>query len=134
MASKLKNYVRLDAKHQFVIGSNIKRRSKPVSGKWAQIFSPNCCGNPLQYTPVDVTSTTFVFEIFCDDITLFSVLVSTSPATTTIAELVDLLNSDLSGIGTFSVVDTTIIQFDPKAGVLEAGCPGNTLSFTVDAD
>ena len=128
-----KVYVRLDAGGNPIAGTNVTRLKMPKTGSWRQIDANTCCFpyTELTVTPADVTDNDFTLTILCDATTLLTVKVYTTAATTTIDELVDALNTQLSYLGQF-FVDGSDIKFKLKLDVSEAWACTGTLSFTVN--
>lgn len=130
MANKLKHFVRLDAKNQPVLASNIARSKKPVSGKWLRIFPPNCCNDLISYTPLDLPSATgidFVLNCDGDPIMTARLLGTTTDLTTFVARL----NTNLGSLIEFSALGTSV-QAAPNLDVFGPLCAGQ-LSFTAEA-
>lgn len=100
MSNKLRYWVRLDSKHTPVGGSNIARKNKPKSGNWQEILKETCCGPEITDEDVDVTLTGVNVVITCSTGNTFTVDLEDT-TTTTMAELIIALNSQLGYVGTF---------------------------------
>lgn len=132
MNNRLKIFTRLDAQNNRIPGSSVKRLTMPRTGKWVEDVPANLCCFPyfqLSATPSDVTDDDFTLTITCDGVDVVVVNVTAEAATTSIDELVDLLNEKAGYLGDFSVSGSTIV-FKLKQEVVT--CAEEDLEFTVE--
>ena len=128
-----KSYIRIDASGRDIAGSNILRKKKPVTGKWRELTAYQCCNNvvtqKLISTPASTALTVVNFSLLCGA-TVVSKL-SVTATTTTLAQVVAVLNTNFSMYGVFTVVGLTI-TLDLIKSIGDAFCTGGTLSFVIN--
>lgn len=129
---RMKYYTRLDGSGNPISGTNVARLKMPKTGSWREIDGNTCCFpyTSMTYTPADVTSDEFTVIILCSASEMLSVQVILEVDTTTIEELVDALNAQLSYLGQFSV-DGDAIDLKLKLSVSEGWLCDGDLTFTV---
>lgn len=114
MANKKRYFVRLDSKHQPVLGSLIERTKKPKEGKFTEVFFENCC------TLIDsaLGGGNYSVEFKRDGVRY--ILIATGQSTAEAAAT--FLNTNYPGLATFSGINASgsIIAEDVKlGGILE---------------
>lgn len=122
---RYKEYVRQDAAHRDVAGTNIWRLKKPKTGSWRQIIDgANACCFPyteLSAEPtLDITDYTVIIE--CDSATYLSLRFVTDDSVGDIETLVSELNDRLGYLGTFSVSGNEVVLKLRKEIIDGMGC------------
>lgn len=130
MNPKLKTYIRIDANGRDIAGSNVLRTKMPVTGRWRELDSSLCCAPyiAIETTPADAYVSNIVISILCDDIEVMAI--TSTGDSTTIQEMVDILNANFSYLGTFST-DGTIITLKLHLSIAETLCASGTLTMSV---
>lgn len=128
--NRLKSYTRLDGQGRRVPGSNVLRLKKPVTGSWVEDEAYQCCGPSItvEGTPEDVFLANIVLSILCDDVEVLSI--TSLGDSTTIEEMVDVLNANFSYLGTFST-DGTDITLLLHLNIANTLCPDGDLTLEV---
>lgn len=127
---RIRKFIRLDGSNRTIPGSVVERKHKPKHGKWIEIPNDTCCdGVRLVSTPADVTDDTFTLTILCDGTPVVTQTV-TGAVTTTIDDVVALLNAQAGYFGSFFVSGSDIILELSQAASSDI-CPDGTLTFTV---
>jgi hypothetical protein len=131
----LKAYVRFDGTGRIIPGSLVLRRTKPKVGNWKEIQGYECC-NP-EFT------TTIQFQTIPDGISpgvgllvkcgadpegTLIYFISYPPEINTTAEVVSYLNTLLSGVASFTVVNATTISVSFSQIIANAICQGESLT------
>ena len=130
--NKLRAFTRLDGSLRVVPGSTVLRKKKPVTGRWVENEAYTCCAPSvdIEVTPEDVVISDVVFSLLCDDVEV-SVTSLTTDASSSIDDLVAILNANLGYLGVFST-DGTIITLKLKLDIANTLCPEGDLSMTID--
>lgn len=127
-------FIRVDASGRDVVGSNVLRRRKPVTGRWRQLNAYECC-NPLlvqsiDSTPASFSLTTVNFHLLCDGVAVAdrSVVSTTTNQTT----LITALNANFSVYGVFTPLSTTGVTLALHDDIAQALCPDGVLTFVIN--
>jgi len=135
MNNRNRLFTRLDAQNNKIPGSSVERLKMPRTGKWVEEAVNICCFpyTELSYEPVSVESTIFTFIISCDGSNFMTIDVTSGEAIDTIEGVVELLNSQLSFLGSFTVEGSEIVAKFKNEVLTPFACAG-TLSFEVEPD
>ncbi len=127
---KLNTYIRIDANGRDIAGTNVLRTKMPVTGRWRQLNANLCCGPyiAIETTPGDTYVSDIVISILCDDIEVMAI--TSTGDSTTIQEMVDVLNANFSYLGTFTT-DGTTITLKLHLPIAETLCAEGTLTMDV---
>lgn len=130
MNNRYKIYTRLDVQGNRIAGSSVLRQTMPRTGRWVEDTQGTCCFPYYQLTstPADVTDDAFTLTITCDGTDVITVLITADTATTSIDELVDLLNEKVGYLGKFSASGDDIVF---KLNQSAVDCAEADLEFTV---
>lgn len=130
--NKLRAFTRLDGSLRVVPGSTVLRKKKPVTGRWMEITAYECCAPSVEITvtPTDAIISDVVFSLLCDDVEV-SVTSLTTDVSTSIDDLVAILNANLGYLGVFTT-DGTIITLKLILDIANTLCPEGDLSMTVE--
>jgi hypothetical protein len=130
----LKAFVRFDGSGRVVSSSLILRKNKPKVGKWKEIEGHECCNDvTLTYDIGESASLIDVsLRLFCNG-TLINYLF-TPRDSTSMVDLIAILNQTFNVLGTFSNPSGDIIQLVMSGAQKTALCPTGTLTFDVVED
>jgi len=129
----LKAFVRYDGSGRVVAGSLILRRKKPKVGKWTEVQGYECCNDvTLTFTVPSATITDVTLRLFCNGTQIHYLY--TPSDSTTIGQIINILNNTFNVLGTFSNPSENIIQLVMSGDQKTALCPVGTLTFDVIAD
>ena len=125
----LKAYVRYDGSGRVIAGSLVLRRKKPKVGNWQEVQGYECCNDiTISTTITTVDMTGVAIKLLCNDIEIGTY--PTNQNTTSIEEVVELLNLVFGMIGTFTGSETTVNLTMPIAQK-EIFCPEGTLTMEI---
>lgn len=128
----LKAFVQYDASGRKVPSSLVLRKQKPKVGNWKEEKTYQCCNDVTMTTTAATTITNFKVKFYCAG-TLVSTLTS-GQNSSSIANLVTLLNTTYPLLGTFSNPSGSTIQLVMPFAQKQALCSASkTLTFTVTA-
>ena len=134
----LKAYIRYDGSGRAVSSSLIWRKNKPKVGNWKEVQGYECCNPGGGTFTTEIVFTTNLsgiitgsgFDFFCGEVGLVSRFSFIYPVgTNTTQEVVDYLNVLLSGLATFSVVNSTTISATFSNTFINTLCPVGTISI-----
>lgn len=129
----LKAFVRYDGSGRVVSSSLILRKQKPKVGKWTEIQGYECCNDvTLTFTVPNPTITDVVLRLFCNGTQIHYLF--TPSNSTTIADVINILNNTFNVLGTFSNPSGNIIELVMSGDQKTALCPVGTLTFDVVPD
>jgi hypothetical protein len=129
----LKAFVRYDGSGRVVSSSLILRKQKPKVGKWTEIQGYECCNDvTLTFTVPSPTITDVVLRLFCNGTQIHYLF--TPSDSTTIADVINILNNTFNVLGTFSNPSGNIIELVMSGDQKTALCPVGTLTFDVVPD
>lgn len=129
----LKAFVRYDGSGRVVSSSLILRKQKPKVGKWTEIQGYECCNDvTLTFTVPNPTITDVVLRLFCNGTQIHYLF--TPSDSTTIADVINILNNTFNVLGTFSNPSGNIIELVMSGDQKTALCPVGTLTFDVVPD
>lgn len=127
MSNKLRYWVKLDASGVPVGGSNVNRPKKPVNGRWIEVDGGDCCGPVISVIPsFPITDT--VVTLLCDASPVF--VSSSTYDFTTMVNLINYLNNNVSSVGVFSAVGTAV-HLHVKKKLAKSICASGTVTMTI---
>lgn len=129
MSKATKTFVRFDSNGNVIPGTMINATKMPVNGYWMEITDNKQCCNP--YTEISAEVTTSITGVVA---TLTKsagqvITLTTVTDTTTVAETVDLLNTQFSWIGHFYISATGVITLQMKQAIYDTF--GGTVTMTI---
>ncbi len=129
MSRKLKYWVKLDKENTPIAGTNLARPKKPVKDRWQEILKETCCGPEIIAEDVDFTLTGVNVEITCDLGASFVVDLPDDD-TTTLVELLTLLNDRFGYVGKFWI-DGADIVLKVNSDFYKNFCPEGVLTLAI---
>ena len=130
----LKAFVRYDGSGRVVAGSLILRRKKPKVGNWKEVQGYECCTDHTLTTTVATSITNFVIKFFCGGNEVAAVTLTSGVNSSSVANLVSLLNTMYPLLGTFTTTGGTNVTLVMTDEQKKAICPeSESISFTVTA-
>lgn len=126
----LKYFTRLDGQGRRISGSGVVRRKKPSIGKWVEDEVETCCFafTALTDTPNSLNLSSVTVTLLCDATAISTMKVMLGSST--IDQLVDNLNTNLSYLGTFST-DGTTITLHLHQDIANTICPSGTVTMDI---
>jgi hypothetical protein len=129
----LKAFVRFDGSGRVVSSSLILRKNKPKVGKWKEIEGYECCNDvTLTFTPESTTIANVTLRLFCNGTEINYLF--TPRDSTSMVDLITILNQTFNVLGTFTNPSGNIIQLVMSGEQKTALCPTGTLTFDVVPD
>jgi hypothetical protein len=131
----LKAYSRFDGTGRIVPGSTVLRRNKPKVGNWKEVQAYECC-NPEFTTNIEFETIPgginpgVGFSVKCgeDGEGTLTYFISYPPEINTTVEIVSYLNTLLSGVASFTVVNGITISVSFSQTIANAICQGESLT------
>lgn len=132
----LKAYVRFDGTGRIIPGSLVLRRAKPKVGNWKEIQGYECCNPGGGTFTTEVVFPTIPggiepglgFLVRCNGDGILSYFIDYPLGVNTTQEIVDYLNSTLTGVATFSVINETTISVSFSQVIADALCLSGVLT------
>jgi hypothetical protein len=131
----LKAYVRYDGSGRAVSSSLIWRKNKPKVGNWKEVQGYECC-NPEFTTNIEFQTIPgginpgVGFSVKCGEDAEGTLIyfISYPPEINTTVEIVSYLNTLLSGVASFTVVNGITISVSFSQTIANAICQGESLT------
>lgn len=110
MNNRYREFVQIDLKGRDVSGTNRYFKKYPKGpARWRELTPQPCCAAlELRATPADLTDTSFVITVLCDGSNIV-VLTVTGDATTTIEDILHILQGKAAFLGKWSVDGTELV-------------------------